>query len=129
MVGSHAIGSVLQGGLAAGAQQLQQVALLVLVVQRRRDGEIPQHVTRGGGHLRVGAMQSRMGDQALQKVERPAHAVVAGRQELERLVEARGGRRVQQGGHRTIVQRPSLDVAQAVAWPSAGQCDRCQDES
>jgi len=73
------------------AQPRQHVPLFVLMVRGAGDVEIAQHVGRRVARLRIRAVLQHMGIQTLQKVQAAPHALMAGGEHFERLLEAHGG--------------------------------------
>jgi len=72
------------------AQPREQVALLVLVVVRAGEVEVAQHVTAGAARGRVMPLALDMPDDAREQPQAALHALVAGFEHLERLLEAHG---------------------------------------
>jgi len=62
--------------------------LLVLVVQRRRDIEVPQHVGHGRARLRVMSVDFDVRDDPAQQGQAAADTVMAGHEQFKRLVKA-----------------------------------------
>ena len=95
MIGLQLRDGVHQFLIAGGAHQREHVLLLVLVVGRRGDVEVAHHVARRAHrHLAVARRVAGFGqvrDQTRQQLQRAIRALVAGREHLERLVEASGG--------------------------------------
>jgi len=106
MLGVQPVGQRREAGRA---QPRQHVTFLVLVVGRTGAVEIAQHVGGGLAGLAAHTVALHVRVQALQQVQAAPHAFVAGRQHLERLVEA--GRRPSMQGvdgnasHAAIVRR------------------------
>ena len=98
MLGGQAIGEVHP---ALGAQAGQHVAIFVFMVLRAGEVEVAQHITRRVLGLCVSAAAVHMGLQAQQQVQAAPHALVAGGQHLEGLVEAdrRAGMQGEAGAH------------------------------
>ena len=97
-VGVHGLVVVLQllhGGAHFGGAVVQQgredVHLLVLMVQRRGDVEVAQHVARGLARRVVATIGVQVGGQPVQQAQGALHALVAGFEHFERRVKAHGG--------------------------------------
>ncbi len=80
----------------AGQQKREHVAFLVLMVVRAGQVEIALHVGAGGAALRVVAVGVDVFHDAAQQPQAALHALMAGGEHLERLVEA-GGRAAETG--------------------------------
>ncbi len=78
-------------GAVTGLQHRHEVAFFVLMVVRCRQFEVAQDVIGRAAGRSIGAVLLQVRDQPAQQVKPLAHPVMAGGEQLERLVEAGGG--------------------------------------
>ncbi|MPN23680.1 hypothetical protein SDC9_171073 [bioreactor metagenome] len=77
---------------AALLQRGEDVQFLILMVQRRGNVEVAQHVARCLSGRIVASMAAQIGAQITQQLQRPLHALMAGVEHVEGLLEPDAGR-------------------------------------